>query len=93
MIKRYRLQPSVWMTRTIMVQTPNHCVSRARQQKSIVCLKVTTHPFFFFFFSFFFFFKSSSETCYLLYLHSLISVKFTEETFIYDTTALDVAPH
>lgn len=45
MIKRYRLEPSVWMTRTIMVRTPNRDVSRAPQQKSIVCLRVTTHPF------------------------------------------------
>lgn len=44
MIKRYRLEPSVWMTRTIMVRTPNHSVSGAPLQKSIDCLKVTTHP-------------------------------------------------
>lgn len=44
MIKRYRLEPSVWMTRTIMVRTPNHYVSSAPLQKSIDCLKVTTHP-------------------------------------------------
>lgn len=44
MIKRYRLEPSVWMTRTIMVRTPNHYVSGAPLQKSIDCLKVTTHP-------------------------------------------------
>lgn len=33
------------MTRTIMVQTPNRHVSFVPQQKSIVCLKVTTRPF------------------------------------------------
>lgn len=44
MIKRYRLEPSVWMTRTIMVRAPNHYVSSTPPQKSIDCLKVTTHP-------------------------------------------------